>query len=502
VRVVGRKSLLQIIGIVTVINIVSRLFGFFREVVVGYHFGTTSLADSVILAYTIPNFLYLVLGGAVTTAYISIYNKISNELDKRQFQELVFTHLLIVTSLLTVGFIGLSEQLVGFFFGGLHPSELKTTSELFLIMSISIIPLIFSMWISGILNVNDKFYNSSLATLVNNAGFIVVALILYPLFGVYAYGWAASVGAIMMLLILFVHAKKGRHLRLRFRFTASDKHNIVRMLKIAIPILLGGATLQFYFFIHRVFASQLEVGYVAALNYASKFVQLPQTVLMTAVTTVIYPLLAKKAAEKDIEGISYIFHKGLHSLAIFIVPVSIFVYFYADEMVKLIFEYGAFTSESTAMTADMLKIFVIGMFAHAANLFVTRFFYAMERSMLPVITGILSVFGVNIAIILLFLDNHGAYAIAWGTTIGSFFQFIVLWAASVFNIGLKAREKGKAIKLVIAIFVLAVFMFAIHFFIDFSHYIVNMAVAFLIFGAVGLLLLKWFGLLNREMLKR
>jgi putative peptidoglycan lipid II flippase len=499
---VSKKRIFQIIGIVTIINILSRLFGFFREVVIGYHFGTSSLADSVILAYTVPNFLYLVLGGAVTTAYISIYNKIPNELDKQQFHEAIFTYLFAFTSLLTVSFMALSKQAVSFFFSGLHPSELKTTSELFFIMSISIVPLIFSMWFSGILNVNNKFYSSSLATLANNAGVILIALILYPLLGVYAYGWGAVAGAVMMLLILMIYVKKGAHIQLRFRFFLFEKEYILRMLKVTLPILLGGATLQFYFLIHRVFASQLEDGYVAALNYASKLVQLPQTILMTAVTTVIYPLLAKKAAEKDIAGISQIFYKGLHSLAIFIIPISIFVYFYADEIVKLVFEYGAFTSQSTVMTANMLKIFVIGMFAHAANLFVTRFFYAMEKSMMPVVTGVLSVFGVNVLIIMLFIDDYGASAIALGTTIGAFFQFFVLLFAGVLHLRFKAENKEKAITLFVYNFILFVLMRITHSIIDFGHFMIDVAAAFFLFVIAAFLLLKRFGLFDRNILKR
>jgi putative peptidoglycan lipid II flippase len=456
----------------------------------------------VILAYTIPNFLYLVLGGAVTTAYISIYNKINNDLHKQQFHETILTYLFIFTSLLTVAFMALSKQVVRFFFADLHSSELETTSELFFITAPSIIFLIFSMWFSGILNVHNKFYSSALATLANNAGFVLIAIVLYPLLGVEAYGWGAVLGAVIMTVILIVYLRKDGHVRFRFRFFISEKEYIIRMLKITVPILFGGATLQFYFFIHRIFASQLEDGYVAALNYASKLVQLPQTILMTAVTTVIYPLLAKKAAEKDYSGISQIFFKGLHSLAILIVPISIFVYFYANEIVKIVFEYGSFTAQSTEMTAAMLKIFVIGMFAHAANLFVTRFFYAMEQSMIPVITGILAVFGVNVIIIMLFLKQSGAESIAWGTTISSYFQFFVLLIAGVFRLRLRTENKKTVIKLCLFILSLIVVMFTVYHLVNFSHYFVQLLASFMIFIIAFVILLRCFGFVDRDFVKK
>src|SRR3954451_12676044 len=74
------SKMLKIIGAVAVINIVARLFGFLREVVIANQYGATVSADAIVTAYTIPNFIYLVVGGALTTAFISVYH--SSKSDK------------------------------------------------------------------------------------------------------------------------------------------------------------------------------------------------------------------------------------------------------------------------------------------------------------------------------------------------------------------------------------------------------------------------------------
>ncbi len=497
---VNRKRLFQVIGVVTVINILARFFGFIREVIIGYHFGTSSLADSVVLAYTIPNFLYLVLGGAITTAYISIYSKMVNDIEKQRFHNTVFTYMLVFLLLLTAGLMLFSKAIVAFFFSGLTGSQLLMTSQLFAITAPSALFLVFSMWFSGILNAQNQFYSAAVATLVNNGMFVLLVVLLYPFCGIYAYGWGAVASAVMMIAILFVHLRKNNLHRFRFQWVTTESEYIVRMLKIAIPVLFGGATLQLYIFIQRMFASQLEAGYVAALNYASKFVQLPQTILMTSVTTVIYPMLAKKTAEQDYAGISSIFFRGLKSLFMIIIPVSIFVYFYAEEVVKLIFEYGSFTAQSTKMTAMMLKIFVIGMFAQAANLFVTRFFYAMEKSFVPVATGMISVFGVNILIIKLFIGKYGADAVAWGTTISAMVQFLTLIAASVVQLRLQPEKETQWLRLFLYAICVTVAASIIHKYVDFSNHIVNIAVGGVIFVLFSFLLLKSFRLISLQRL--
>lgn len=497
---VNRKRLFQIIGVVTVINILSRFFGFVREVMIGYHFGTSSLADSVVLAYTIPNFLYLVLGGAVTTAYISIFSKMANDIEKQRFHNTVFTYMLIFLLLITAGLMVFAKPIVAFFFSGLAGSQLLMTSQLFMITAPSALFLVFSMWFSGILNAQDQFYGAAVAALVNNGMFVLLVVLLYPFCGIYAYGWGAVASAAVMLLILFVQLRKNNLHRFQFQLVTTEPEYIARMLKIAVPVLFGGATLQLYIFIQRMFASQLEAGYVAALNYALKFVQLPQVILMTSVTTVIYPMLAKKTAEKDYGGISSIFFRGLKSLFIIIVPVSVFVYFYAEEMVKLIFEYGSFTAQSTKMTAMMLKIFIIGMFAQAANLFITRFFYAMEKSFVPVATGMISVFGVNILIIKLFIGKYGADAVAWGTTVSAIVQFLMLAVASVVQLRLQPEKEAQWLRLILYALCATIAAAIIHKYIDFHHHIANIFIGGLTFVLVSLLLLKSFRLVSFQRL--
>jgi putative peptidoglycan lipid II flippase len=99
-----------------------------------------------------------------------------------------------------------------------------------------------------------------------------------------------------------------------------EPYYLQRFLKISIPILLGGATLQFYFIVHRVFATYLDDGTLAAINYASKLVQLPQTILVTAITTVIYPLISRTISEGNSKKLNEMYNDGLKLLYINLKP--------------------------------------------------------------------------------------------------------------------------------------------------------------------------------------
>lgn len=136
-----------------------------------------------------------------------------------------------------------------------------------------------------------------------------------------------------------------------------------------------GGTIQIYAMLQRFFVGILSLGdsAVSVVNFASRLTQFPQSILITAVTTVIYPILSRKEAEDDHQSIKDLYGKGIHYLLLLLGPVTIFSYFYAENLVQVIFEYGKFTADDTAITAPVVAIFVLSMLFLAANTYITRF---------------------------------------------------------------------------------------------------------------------------------
>ncbi|MEK5214770.1 murein biosynthesis integral membrane protein MurJ [Psychrobacillus sp. FSL H8-0487] len=417
------NTFLKIVGAVAVINIVARLFGFLREMIIGYQYGTSYIADSIFTAYTIPNFLYLVIGGAFTTAFISIYNQ--KKTDQGLFVKQAFTTVITTIIIITILMLLATNPILNLFFGEMSDEESRLARNLFYWMMPSTIFLVLSTWLSGMLNVNGKFHLSSISILLYNAVFLIISVVSSYWIGPIAYGIGALISALIMVGFLIKGYRKLEKfpIGVSFQQTWTTK----QLWRLALPIMLGGATIQFYALIQRIFSATLSDGFVSAVNYATKLTQFPQAILMTAVTTVIYPMLSKKVAEKDHNAVKKIYTSGLRYLVILLVPVTIFSFFYAENLIQIIFEYGNFDEVSTAITAPILEIFLLTMFFLAANTYVTRFYYAKGNSITPVIFSIINVFVINIIIIYFLIDSIGAMAIAWGTLISSVINFIMLF---------------------------------------------------------------------------
>lgn len=444
-RIIFMKSrFFKIVGTITIINIIARLFGFAREVIIGYQYGTSYRADSIISAFTLPNFLYIVLGGAVTTAFISVYSKMGRERQK-DFGQTIFSYLFVIIGIITFIFILFPEFWMGLIFSGMSEEALSLTSKLFIWTAPSTLFLVLSIGLSGLHNVHENYHVSTFSTFIFNGVYLVIGVGLTPLVMEYSYALGATTGSIFMFGLLIYYIKKQQLLPLQFKIARLPETK--RFMKLIIPLLFGGATIQFYFLIQRMYAAELADGAIAAINYSSKMTQFPQAVLMTSVTTIIYPMLTKAAGEGDFPKISRAYQEGFRMLTLILIPASMFVFAYAEEIITFIFQYGHFGAESTKATYPLLQVFSLAIVSLALNTYITRFFYALENTWLPTILNVLSVFGINILVISIFLDEWGSLAIAFGTVISAFVNMLLLIFFAKVNLKLVISKWGYILKM-------------------------------------------------------
>ena len=417
------NKFLKIVGAVAVINMAARFIGFLREIIIGNQFGTSEISDSIINAYTIPNFLYLVIGGAFTTAFISMFNKIDAS-TRKEYVRRTFTTILVSITIISVLCMVFSDAVIHGYFRDLSEAEVNLLKPLYMWMMPSTIFLVLSTWLSGMLNVHNKYHLSTFSVLIYNLSFLVISVGLSFVIGPIGYGIGAFLGAIFMVGFLLFGV---RHVEvMSFKPLIKNRADQRELWKVALPIMIGGATAQMYIMIQRFYTNLLDEGVVSAMNYANKLSQFPQAILMTAVTTVIFPILSKKEAEGDQESVKRVYIQGLRMLYLLILPVALYFYFEAEGVVRVLFERGNFDAQSTAITAPLVALFSLTMFFLAANVYVTRFYYAKGNSIVPVIFSIISVFVINILVVNALIDNYGADAIAYGTLISSFANFVFL----------------------------------------------------------------------------
>ncbi|MDW7674354.1 MAG: murein biosynthesis integral membrane protein MurJ [Bacillota bacterium] len=408
------NKMVKAAGAIVIMNLLSRLLGFGREMAIADKFGVSTAVDAYLVAYTIPYFLQAILGAALVTAVVPIFTEYLVEKREKEAWMLVSNLLNIsfaVLLLFTIMGVGFSTLLVKLTAPGFNPEATELASSLTKIMFPSVIFMGVGMLLTGILNAFHYFALPAFAPGFSSLVIIIAVIVFGSKYGI----TGLAVGTLVSMLgFLIIQLPILRKLGFRYSFTFDYKHpDIKRIAATIMPIVIGVAVNQIYFAINRVFASGLAEGSIAALNYAFRLMQLPLGIFVVAVSSVIFPTLSAQAIAKDYPKLKATLMRGLRLVTLIAIPAGVGLIVLAEPIVALLFERGAFDATATAMTAKALIFFSVGMFAQAANLVITRAYYAVQDVRTPFIMSLISIIvNVVLSFILIKPLTHGGLALA------------------------------------------------------------------------------------------
>ena len=153
------------------------------------------------------------------------------------------------------------------------------------------------------------------------------------------------------------------------------------------------------FVVGTLFASRLLDPELAptAIDKAFRLYMLPQGIFAVAVTTVLFPTLARLAARDDLAGLRRALDGGIRQIAFLLVPAALVSIVLADPIVRLVYERGEFTASDTTVVADCLQAFSIGLVFNGWMLILNRSFYAVQSNWIPTAVALGAV-GLNAAL--------------------------------------------------------------------------------------------------------
>lgn len=386
------KNILKATSVVLVMNLVVKLLGFLRETSLANAFGAGPLSDAYLSAYTIPYFLQAILGYALVTAVVPILTKhlVAGHKDEASYVGSAIINLTAV-ALAGVTLLGIivCDWLVKLLAPGYGPEQAALTANLARIMFPSVVFMGVGMVLTGICNAHYRFAVSAFAPGMSNIIIIVSLLFFSAAYGIFGAAW----GTLLSFVGFFVvQLPVLWQIGFKYRPVLDLQHPDVRQLLREIgPIVLGVAVNQIYFAVNRIFASGLAEGTISNINYANKLMMLPLGIFVAAVANAIYPALAEFSLRKNRESLASTMKGGLVSVMLVAIPAAVGLALLAESIIELLFEHGNFDHEATLATAWALVCFTLGLVPMAANMVITRVFYALEDVKTPVRIGALSI---------------------------------------------------------------------------------------------------------------
>ena len=381
-------------AIIALGNILSRGLGLLRDVVIASTFGATVGTDAFVFARTIPQILYDLLVGTVSTAaFVPVF--VQHARDERQFWRLVgaifsLAGLAFVT--LAVGLAIFADPLLNVIGRG-FTTDAERDLAIYM-MRIALISVVFQ-GLAGVLTsalyAQNRFALPAFATAAYNVGIIVGVVVLAETLGY----TALPVGLILGALAQFLLQASGlrRFWRVyRPRIDLTDPA-VRRILTLAGTVAAGLVVTAVANLIDRNLALQLPPGNLTSMDYATRIIQFPLGIVGLAVSFAILPTLSRLnpggggslAEYRD----ALVF--GIKLVLLLMLPALAVVLALSQPIVAAVYERNAFTAEDTVRTAGIFLFYAPQLPLTAIDYLLINAFYARQNARTPVLVGVVCV---------------------------------------------------------------------------------------------------------------
>lgn len=402
------------------ITILSKIFGFTREIALSYFYGASNMSDAFLISLTIPSVIFSFIGTGISTGYIPMYSKIEQKYGEKEgnryTNNLVNILLILCTAMIIFGLL-FTDKIVKIFASGFTGETLALAVQF---TRISLVGIYFTALISvfsAFLRIKGNYAIPALVGFPMNF-FIIIAIFLSSKTNilVLSIGSVIATASQLALLIPFVH-KKG------YRYGAvldvKDKY-IKKMVCIALPIILGVSANQINVLVDRTLASIIAVGGISALNYASRLNGFVQGMFVTTVSSVMYPMISKMAAQNNMNGLKKSVSEAINIISLLVIPATVGAMVFAEPIVKLLFGRGAFDPQAISMTSDALFYYSIGMIGFGLREVLSNAFYSLQDTKTPMVNGAIAM-GMNIILNIILSKFLGIGGLALATSISAIF---------------------------------------------------------------------------------
>ena len=374
------------------------------------------LLDVFNSANNVPDVLFaLISGGALAMAFIPLMSEYLATKGRSAawdlFSRVANFAFLLTASVAVIVFI-MAEPLVdNVIVPGFTAEQRVLVAELMRLNLVSTIIFSISGLVMAGLQANQHFLLPAMAPTLYNVGQIFGAIVFVPRFGIHGLVYGVILGAALHLAIqipaLFKYG---------FKWTpAIDLHNtgLIEALKLLGPRLLTMGGIQAIVIVRDFLASLLgQEGAVTSLAYGWMIMQVPETLLGTAVATAMLPTLAELASRDDWSGFRSTIERGLRVLIALTIPVAAVLAAGINPLVRVAFGFDAQTSVLITWTT---RAYLITLTGFSIQEIAARSFYARKEPLYPLYAVILRLamfIAIGIAGVTLFRE-YGAPVIAF-----------------------------------------------------------------------------------------
>jgi putative peptidoglycan lipid II flippase len=392
------RHLLRSSAVVGLGTALSRVTGFVRVAAIAYALGGSTVAGVYSYASQTPSMLYeLLLGGVLTATLVPLFVR-QVEAHDDDATSAVFTVSAIALIALTVIGVVVAPWIVRLYTFRVEGADRAGQQELATGLLRLFMPLIFLYGMvaleNALLNARRRFAAAALAPVLNNV--VVIALFLAlpriadepltldrvrndtGLVVLLGLGTTAGIAAVALTLVPAL-LRAGARLRALLDWRHAAVAQMVRLSGWTVGYVVAN---QVALWVVLVLANGVDGGPFLYLS-AYAFFQLPHGLLAVSLMTTIAPEMASAAGRGDMPGLRERLSFGLRLTIVAVLPAAAVFVGLARPIVVALLERGAFSGADSAVVADTIVGFAIGLVPFSVYLFALRAFYSLPDTRTP-----------------------------------------------------------------------------------------------------------------------
>jgi len=367
----------------------SRIFGFIRDLLMASILGANIFSDIFFVAFKLPNlFRRIFAEGAFSQTFIPSFSASKNKII---FATKIFISLFIVVIILSILVNIFSVEVTKLIAPGFDSKTILMSAK-YVAIEFWYLPLIFATtFLASLLQYKEHFATTAFSTLLLNIS-LIAALLLFQNRSKEELLFVLSIsvligGALQLIahLIAIKYFKLLKILTIGFRkilyYKNRAKEDTTRFLKNFFPAIWGNSTAQIMAFLDTWLASFLTAGSISYLYYGNRIFQLPLALFAIAMSTSIFPTVAKKINQNRIDDALREFKSAFWFLLILLGAATIIGIIFSKEIIYILFERGEFTHKDTINTSFVLSMYLIGLIPFGISKLLSLWLYSFHKQL-------------------------------------------------------------------------------------------------------------------------
>ncbi|MEU0406799.1 lipid II flippase MurJ [Streptomyces griseorubiginosus] len=382
---VSRRFLAKAALVTAVLSIAGALLGLVRDQALARLFGAGSETDAFLVAWTVPEFAStLLIEDGLAFALIPAFSLALARRAQGAPGDPVRALVASTLPRLCLAFVAVSALIAGtapYLVEALAPGlpDPALAVECTRLTALCVLGFGLTGYFSAALRAHRRFVAAAAIYVAYNTGIITAMFVLGGQWGVRSAAVGVAIGSGLMAAIQLPSFVRQLH-RKKVDVQAPAEADQQRAVTVALvaTVLLFALCRQSQVLIERFLASTLPAGAISHLNYAQKVAQIPMT-LSLMLCTVTFPVVARALADGDVERARGRVERDLALAACVVLLGAATVIACAPQIIELLFQRGAFTGRDTAATADVMRVYALGLLGQTVTGCLVRSYFSAGR---------------------------------------------------------------------------------------------------------------------------